>query len=212
MKIESPELNNLMCAPRNKSTCNEIGDVGENIVAELFESCNIPHQMTAHDCPVDFIVPALFEDLGIEVKTSLTDHERLVLSFKKKDRDIKKNFCGSNSLSPITILIKKLPGYYTNGKFAVRWKRGIKTFVVRTMWDFETFIEGFKASVIQLKDTDGSIPLTARCGSCGRFSRSYTTGKRMTFRTGPDWKERTFEKHIYKCDQEKRRGNLWREI
>lgn len=212
MEIESPELKNLVCAPRNKSTCNEIGDMGENIIAELFESHNIPYQMTEYDCPVDFIVPALFEDLGIEVKTSLTDHGRLVLSFKKKNRDIKKLFCSGNNLSPTTILIKKLPGYYTNDKFAIRWKRGIKSFVVRTMWDFETFIEGFRAPVIQLKDTDSSIHLTARCGSCGRFSRSYATGKRMSFKTNPDWKERTFEKHIYSCDQERSPGNLWREI
>ena len=101
MEVESPELKNLVEAPRNKSTCNEIGDVGENIVAELFESHNIPYQMTAYDCPVDFIVPTSSEDLGVEVKTSLTDHERLVLSFKKKDRDIKKKFCGSNGLCKI---------------------------------------------------------------------------------------------------------------
>ena len=212
MEIESPELKKLIWATRNKSTCNEIGDMGENLVGELFEIHNIPYQMTESNCPVDFIVPALSEDLGIEVKTSLTDNYRLVLSFNKRDRDIKKLYCGGNSLSPITILVKKLPGYYSDDKFTILWKRGIKRFVVRTMWDFESFIEGFRAPVIQLKDTSGLVPLTARCGSCGRFSRSYATGKIRSFKTGPDWKERTFEKHIYRCDQETRPGNLWREI
>ena len=212
MKIESPELKSLIWATRNKSTCIEIGNMGENLVAELFELHNIPHQMTSHDCPVDFIVPTLSEDLGIEVKTSLTDNNRLVLSFMKKDRDVKKRFCNSNGLSPIAILVKKLPGYYTNDDFIILWKRGIKRFSVETMWDFETFIEGFRAPVIQLKDTGGSTPRTSRCGSCGRFSRSYATGERMSFKTGPDWKERTFEKHIYECDQERHPENLWREI
>ncbi len=212
MEIESPELKNLVEAPRNKSTCNEIGDAGENLIAELFEDHNIPYRMTAHDCPVDFIIPALCEDLGIEVKTSLTDNDRLVLPFIRKDREVKKIYCSTKCLTPITILVKKLPGYYTNDKFDVLWKRGIKRFQVNRMWDFETFIEGFRAPVIQLKDTEGSIPVSARCVSCGRFSRSYTTEKRMIFRTSPDWKERTFENHIYKCDREKHPGNLWREI
>jgi len=212
LEIESPELKRMISAPRNKSTCNEIGDTGENLVGELFETHNIPYQMTESNCPVDFIVPALSEDLGIEVKTSLTDNDRLVLSFNKRDRDVKKLYCGGNSLSPITILVKKLPGYYSDDKFTILWKRGIKRFVVRTMWDFESFIEGFRAPVIQLKDAEGSTPHTARCASCGRFSRSYTTGERMSFRTGSDWKERTFEKHIYECDQERHPKNLWREI
>ena len=168
--------------------------------------------MTAHDCPVDFIVPALSEDLGIEVKTSLTDNDRLVLPFIKKDREVKKTYCSGECLSPITILVKKLPGYYTNDNFVVLWKRGIKRFQVERMWDFETFIEGFRAPMIQLKDAEGSIPLSARCVSCGRFSRSYATGKRMSFKTSPDWKERIFEKHVYSCDQERKPGNLWREI
>ena len=212
MEIESPELKKMIWATRNKSTCNEIGDMGENLVAELFEAYNIPYQMTEQNCPVDFIVPSSSEDLGIEVKTSLTDNYRLVLSFNKRDRDIKKLYCSSNGFSPITILVKKLPGYYTNDKFIVLWKRGIKKFVVRTMWDFKTFVEGFKAPMIQLKNTEGSTPVTARCVSCGRFSQSYATGKTRSFRTGPDWKERTFEKYIYRCDQETHPGNLWREI
>lgn len=212
MEIECPELKSLIWATRNRSTCTEIGDMGENIIAELFKTHNIPYQMTIHDCPVDFIVPTLTDDLGIEVKTSLTDNNRLVLSFIKKDRDVKKRFCNTKGLSPITILVKKLPGYYTNDNFIILWKRGIKRFSVRTMWDFESFIEGFRTPVIKLKDAEGSTPHTARCASCGRFSRSYTTGERMSFRTGPDWKERTFEKHIYECDQEKHPENLWREI
>lgn len=212
MEIKSPELNNLMWAPRNESTCNEIGDIGENIIAELFEDCDIPYMMTAHDCPVDFIVPTLFEDLGVEVKTSLTDNDRLVLSFKKKDRSIKTLYCGNNVLSPITILIKKPRGYHTDDKFNILWKRGIKRFVVRTMWDFETFVEGFRAPVFQLKGTGGSTIQTARCAVCGRFSRSYATGRKKSFRIGPDWKERTFAKYIYRCDRETRPGNLWREI
>ena len=211
MRVESPELIDLMYATQNRSMCNDIGDAGENLIAEIFEIYNIPYHMTAHDCPVDFIVPTLTRDLGIEVKTSLTPYDRVVLSWNKKDRDIKKWYCSSNELKPVTILVKKLPGYDVGIDFNILWKWGIKKFHIDKMWDFETFIERFKAPVFQLKGTGGSTIQTARCAHCGRFSRSYTTRKRLSLRVGPDWRNRTFEKHIYRCTQHMALESLWRE-
>jgi len=209
MEIKCLELMKLAYAPHDKGTCNEIGDMGENLIGEIFDENGIIYHMTGYDCPIDFVVPTQTEVLGIEVKTSLTDYGWVILVFNKKDRDVKKWYCTSNNYSPITVLIKRKDP--ENGVFEVLWKRGIKRFQVDLMWDFNTFLEAYRAPVLQLKDGRGKIPRTARCASCGRFSRSYETKKMMRFKI-PGVGNRKLEHIIYQCSQCIGPEGLWREV
>jgi len=208
MEIESNELMNFIYAPHNKGVCNEIGDIGENLVAEIFDENEIIYYMTGYDCPVDFVVPIYNNVLGIEVKTSLTEFERVVLTFNKDERDVKKWYCISHDYVPITVLINRKDP--KNGTFEVLWKRGIKRFQIDCMWDFKTFLRDYRAPVLQLKDEAGRTPQYVRCEICGRFSLSYNTKKVLEL-VIPHVGKRYMERHIYQCIRCVGPKNMWRE-
>lgn len=209
MEIESPELMNYIHAPHNKAACNEIGDIGENIIADIFDENNISYYMTGYDCPVDFVVPLQREVLGIEVKTSLTEFGRVVLTFNKDDRDVKKWYCQSHDYNPITVLINRKDP--ENGTFDILWKRGIKRFHIDRMWDFNTFLRDYRAPVMQFKDETGITPSYARCEMCGRFSFSYAT-KKVLHLSIPGIGRRFMERHVYQCARCIGPKSMWREV